>query len=345
MIYGGLLVALLLLASAFFSAAEIGVTMASRVRLRTQAQQGKRGAQRAERLLVHPERAIVTCLVGNTLVNVAIAAYVRAAVLHLYPFGTAAADALATAIVVPLALVFGEALPKGLAQTYPNRTLAALALPLRLVRLLLWPLTQTAFAVAGLVRRVTRMKPELTDFVSREELKLLVALSEKHGHVDPEERDLIYRIFEFWRLDPSRFVRPLESVPHAPGTTLAGEAKERMRAAHLGRLVVTDAAGQDVLGVVTATALVDAPNNAPLANYAHAPVSGQLGRGVDRLLADLQRSPAQLAVVRDPGGTGIVSLDDLLQHLLGRVPPEGELRLASAGERAPFPPGRDEQTP
>lgn len=340
-----LLVGLLLLGSAFFSATEIGVTMASRVRLRTSAEQGKRGARRAERQLAHPERAIITCLVGNTLVNVAIAAYVRAAVLDLHPFSNAAADLVATAIVVPLTLVFGEALPKALAQTYPNRTLAALAGPLELVRLVLWPLTQTSFAVAGLVRRLTRMKPELTDFVSREELKQFVALSEKHGHVDAEERELIYRIFEFWRLDPGRFVRPLGSVPCLPAATAVGVAKERMRASHLDRLVVTDAAGCDVLGVVTATALVDAPNAEPLLGFAHPPVTGQLARGVDRLLADLQRSPAQVAVVREGTRVGIVSLDDLLQHLLGRAAHGGTLPFGRSSGRAAPARGRDEQTP
>jgi putative hemolysin len=320
---GVLLVAFLLLASAFFSAAEIAVTMASRVRLRTRAEQGRSAARRAERLLALPERAIITCLVGNTLVNTAIAAYARAAVLHVHPFEAAAADLVAMALVVPLTLICGEALPKALAQTYPNRTLEALALPLRLVRLVLWPLTQTAFGVAGLVRRLIRMQPELTDFVSREELKQFVALSEKHGHVDAEERELIYRIFEFWRLDPARFVKPLVSVPHLPGATPAGEAKEQMRAARLDRLVVTDGTGREVLGVATAAALVNAPNGAPLADFVQPPVRAQLGRGVDRLLADLQRSPAQIAVVRDGTSAGVVTLDDLLHHLWGRTGPGG----------------------
>lgn len=324
-----LLIGLLLVGYAFFSAAEISVTMASRVRLRTRAEQGKLGARRAERLLARPERAIVTTLVGATLASTGIAAYVRAAVLQMASLSEPAADLVATAIVVPLSLIAGEALPKAIAQTYPNRTLTALAGPLQLVRLLLWPLTQTAFVVAGLVRSVTRLKPELTDFVSREELKQFVALSEKHGHVDAEERELIYRIFEFWRLDPQQFVRPLAEVPSLPGSTLAGAAKEHMRASRLDRLLVTDDTGTDVLGVVTATALVDAANDAALQEFLLPTVTAQPSRGVDRLLADLQRSPAQVAVVRDGGRRGVVVLDALLQHLLGR----GDEPARRPGER------------
>lgn len=310
----------LLLASMFFSAAEIAATMASRVRLRTHAEQGLRGARRAERLLEHPERAIVTCLVGNTLVNIAMATCGRASVLEAYPLSEAWADVLATLFVVPLVLVLGESLPKASAQTYPNRTLAALALPLAWVRIVLWPLAQLAFAVARLARWLGRLRSEVLDFVSREELKQFVAHSEKHGHVDADERDLIYQIFEFWKIDPARFVRPLDAVPHLPAGTPARHAKELMREQRLHRLVVTDATGGEVLGVVSATALLDSPNEAPLETWAQAPVRAQLARGVDRLLTELQRSPSQIAVVETGGRTGIIVLDDLLQQLLGYVP-------------------------
>ncbi len=75
------------------------ITMSSRVRLRTRAEQGWGGARRAERLLAHPERGIATCLVGNTLVNAAIAAYGRGALLRLYPFSDTIIDLVSTAIL------------------------------------------------------------------------------------------------------------------------------------------------------------------------------------------------------------------------------------------------------
>jgi CBS domain containing-hemolysin-like protein len=316
----GLLLALafLMLFSMFFSATEISITMASRVRLRTRAEQGRAGARRAERLLVRPERGIVACLVGNTLVNAAMAAYGRGALLRLYPAAEAAADLLATAILVPLVLLFCETLPKAIAQTYPNRALAALVVPFEIVRLLLWPLTQVAIRLADVVRRLAGMKSDPLDFLSREELKQFVARSEKRGHVDAEERDLIYRIFEFWRLDPARFVRRLDGVPRLPADAAVGRAQEYMRERRLVRLVVTDPADRDVLGIATAPALLTAPPGAVVGEFLQPPVRAQLSQGVDRLFAALQRSPSQIAVLRDGDVTGIVLLDDLLQELLGR---------------------------
>jgi CBS domain containing-hemolysin-like protein len=85
--------------------------------------------------------------------------------------------------------------------------------------------------------------------------------------------------------------------------------------------VVTDAAERDVMGIVTATALLETANEARLEQYVQQPVRAQAGQGVDRLLADLQRSPSQIAVVPEGRGgpAGVILLDDLLQHLLGRA--------------------------
>jgi len=271
-------------------------------------------------LLAHPERGIATCLVGNTLVSAALAAYGRGALMRIHPFSDVVIDLVSAAILAPIVLVIGETLPKALSQTYPNRTLAALALPLTIVRWMLWPLAQVAFRVADAVRRIAHLRSDVLDFLSREELKQFVAHSERHGHVDADERDLIYHIFEFWRLDPGRFVRELHSVARLPADAPINRARELMRERRLVRLVVTDAADREVLGVATAPALLAAPSEAVLGDFLQPPVRASLSRGVDRLLADLQRSPSQTAVVREGATTGIVILDDLLQELLGRVP-------------------------
>jgi CBS domain containing-hemolysin-like protein len=307
----------LLLASSFFAAAEIAVTMASRVRLRTRAERGERGARAAERLMLRPERAIITCLVGNNLVNIALAAYARNAVLGVSSFSEPVADVIATLVCVPLVLVVGEVLPKAFAQTYPNRTLAALAIPLVLVRTLLWPLAQIAFGIAGLVRRVARLEPDALEFLSREELKQFVAHSERHGHVDADERDLIYRIFEFWKIDPQRFVRRLEDLPTLPADAPAARAKELVRSLRLRRLVLTDPSGREVVGVASPTGLLAVADDARAGDAALPPVRASASTGIDRLLAELQRSPSQVAVVR-AAPTGVVLLDDLLRALLGQ---------------------------
>jgi len=312
----------LLVCTALFSAAEIAVTMSSRVRLRTRAERGVFGARRAERMLVHPDRAIATCLVANTLSQVAMAAYGRSVLVRWHPFGEAVAELIVTAVLVPVVLVCGETIPKAIAQAYPNRALAALAVPLEVVRWLVWPLSQVSFGVVGLVRRLARQRFELRDMLSREELKQFVAHSEKHGHVDRGERELIERIVEFWKRDPVRFARRVDTLPCLRIGATAGEAKEWMRERRLARLLLSDAAGTHVVGVVTAAALLDVPNAAPVERVLQPPVHVDPSRGIDRVLAELQRSPAQVGVLdgsaADRRGAAVLLLDDLLGQVLGR---------------------------
>jgi CBS domain containing-hemolysin-like protein len=311
------LVPLLLLLSGFFSATELAVTMASRVRLRTRAADGQRLAQAAVRLLRRRERAIALCLVGNTVVNVALAVAGREVLVRLVPMGEAFVDALAAAVVVLLLLVFGEILPKAVAQNYPNRILMANVLPLLGLRLLLAPAYFLAMGVADLVKRAAGSRRGVLEFVSREEIKQFVARSEQRGHVDADERRLVERIVEFWKLDPQNFVRPLHAVPRVTLAATAGEAKELMRAARVTRLPVTDPEGRDVVGVLSAAGLLDADNDGALSRRLARPVRAEPGVGLDRLLSELQKSPSQMAIVAGPDGAGIILLDDLLHALLG----------------------------
>ena len=317
-----LVFALLLLASAYFSATELAVTMASRVRLRTRAADGQRLAHLAERVIRRRERSIALCLVGNNVVNVALAVYGREALLRLHPMSETLGDVLATLLVVPLVLVCGEILPKAVAQNYPNRTLMTAVLPLLCFRLLLAPLLLAAVAVAEVARRLVGVHGRVLEFASREEIKQLVAGSEQRGHVDADERHLVERIVEFWRLDPARVARPLDAVPRVTVAATVAEAKKMMRTCRVTRLPVTDAGGRDVVGVLSAVGLLAAANADPVAKRMHRPVCADAGMGLDRLLTELQRSPSQIAVLAGgDGNPSIIRLDDLLRTFLG--PPEG----------------------
>jgi CBS domain containing-hemolysin-like protein len=307
-----------LLASAFFAGTELAVTMASRVRLRTRSGEGSRLAHLAERFLRRRERTITVCLVGNNLVNVALAVYGREALLRLRPMTEPVADAVATVLIVPLVLIFGEIFPKAVAQNYPSRLLMLSAPLLYVFRILLAPLLFVAVGVTELSRWLVGARGGLLVFASREELKQFVARSELRGHVDPDERDLIDRIVEFWKLDPRTLVRPLDSVTSVTTTSSVGEAKELMRSRGITRLPVIDSDVGDVVGVVSAAGLLGAADSEALSRRARPPVRAHLDAGLDRLLGELQRSTSQIAVVEDAAGrAGVILLDDLVQALLG----------------------------
>ncbi len=333
------LIVALLVGSAFFAGSELAVTMASRVRLRTRAAEGERRARWSERLLRRRERTIAVCLVGNNLVNVALAVYGREAVLRFAPMREAWVDTVTTALIVPLVLIFGEIVPKAVAQSYPNRVLLGTAGALHATRVLLAPLLLVGIGIAELARRAVRVRNRVLEFASREELKHFVARSEVRGHVDPEERGLIHNIVEFWKLDPQVFVQPLQSVERVTSAASVGQAKEVMRAERVRRVLVTDPEDRQVVGVVSAAGVVALANDVPVTRPMRRPVRANLSHGLDRLLADLQRSPSQVAVVEVADApAGVIRLDDLLRTLLGSSvaaqPPAAEHRDRRSEESA-----------
>ena len=241
--------------------------------------------------------------------------------MRLFPMRDAWADTLATALIVPLLLVFGEIVPKALAQSYPNRILVAAAAPLHATRIVLAPLLLIAVGIAEVARRAVRARSRVLEFASREELKHFVARSEVRGHVDSEERGLIHNIVEFLKLDPSTFVKPLESVARVTSAARIGEAKELMRERGVTRVLVTHPSTDHVDGVLSAAGIVALDNDTAVTRAMRRPVRANVHHGLDRLLADLQRSPSHVAVVAVPDGpAGIIRLDDLLRTLLGEAP-------------------------
>ncbi len=198
--------------------------------------------------------------------------------------------------------------------------------------MLLSPLLLVAVGIAELARRAVRAHTRILEFATREELKQFVARSEVRGHVDSEERGLIHNIVEFWKLEPRTFVQPLESVTRITSDARIGDAKELIRERGVSRLVVTDPDGTHVDGVLSAPSIVALDNDTPVSHAMRRPVRANLSLGLDRLLADLQRSPSHVAVVSSAAGqTGIIRLDDLLRALLGEASGAGRARVTSSG--------------
>jgi putative hemolysin len=311
------LVVLLLFGSSFFAGSELAVTMSHRARLRTWTGGASLAGRAALLLARKPERAIALCLVGNNLANVGVAVFGRQLLLQTWSLGEVAADALAMVIFVPLVLVLGEVVPKALTQRNPDLVLLWVALPLLGVAVLLWPLVLVGILVAQAVRLLARLQSRPLAFASRDELKNVLAHSVSGGHVAVGERDLIHRIVEFWKLDLQPLVRPLQEIDALPESSSMLEVKRHMRLHHLSRLAILSNTGEDVVGVLAATRLLSATVDAPIQRYLQAPVRVDVGAPLAQLMAELQRSPSQIAVVHGPeSALGVVLLDDLLDRLL-----------------------------
>ncbi len=183
-------IAVLLIASAFFSGSETALTAASRGKLRSSADRGNKGAERALKVTEDNERLIGSVLLGNNVVNILATSLATAVLTKLFGQNGVA---VATLVMTGLVLIFAEVLPKTLAITYPEAVAARVARPIALVVLIFSPVVG---AVRYFVRGVLFVFGVRTDTDSnilavREEIAGALSLGHSEGLVEKEDSDRI----------------------------------------------------------------------------------------------------------------------------------------------------------
>jgi putative hemolysin len=329
----------LILASGVFAGAEIAVVALRATRVRELAESGDRAARALEQLRRDPERFLSTVQVVITVIGAAAAAFGGAAFAEdlaplfaevevLAPYAEQIALGLVVALVSFLSLLLGELVPKSLAlrasEPYArlvSRPLLGLSLVLKPV---VWFLTTSANFVLRLFGdRTTFMESR----ISLDELRSIVDEASERGSVEPEVGELATRALEFSELTAADVMVHRRSVVGLPKTATEAEVRERMVTSGHQRLPVFDGTLDNIIGYVSWRDIVQRTwSGAPLVlgdmlRPAHfVPES----RPAPELLEDMRSRRIHLAIAVDEhGGTaGIVTLEDLLEELVGEITSE-----------------------
>src|ERR1035437_5979459 len=189
-----ILLALSLVLAAFAAGAETALTSVSRLRMRTLAEDGDHRASRVVRLHNNPNGYLSTILSINT-VAVIVASTATTLIVAGHTHGVA--QALSTVALAVFVLVFCEIAPKSLALRFNERLALRLAAPVQFLTRLLRPLIGALTLVSRLLLRLfTHGRAAPGPFVTEDELKLILAMGEREGVVEQEERQMIDGILE-----------------------------------------------------------------------------------------------------------------------------------------------------
>jgi magnesium and cobalt exporter, CNNM family len=319
------IVLLSLLASAFFSSAEIAFLAANRVRLRHLAERGSRVARGYMEAFQRPEQLLSTAMMGVTIAHVVSSAVATAALL---PWVGAQASLWATVILTPLMLVFGEIVPKALTQ--PRATEVALRTfnPLRGSAWLLAPVVGVANllvrAILGGLGHGERRDP----FVSRADLRLLVE-REPDGTTDvlEEEREMIEGIFDLVETSVREVMVPLVDVVAVPEDASTDEVIAKIQQSGHSRLPVYRERIDNVVAVIAVLDILGRGATGETIRTLMRPAHYvPATKRVSDLLPEMQRRRIQLAVVVDEYGAsqGIVTVVDVIEEIVGVIPDDRE---------------------
>lgn len=313
-----IIMAVLVMMSAYFSATETAFSSLNKTRLKTIAEKGDKKAKLALSLSERYDKLISTILIGNNIVNIAVSS--MATVLFVRYYGDAGAT-VSTVIVTVIVLIFGEISPKSLAKNCPERFAMFSAPFLRVILILFTPLNILFTGWQKILNRIFRLEQDTK--MSQEELLMLVDEVEQDGSIDEEEGELLRNAIEFKEQDAEDILThrvDLEAVPvDADKTEIARVFTETK----FSRLLVYGENIDNILGVIhqkdfyTGSGITEKDVKEIMTPVVFALQNEKLSN----LLRHLQKNKSHIAVVVDEyGGTsGIVTMEDILEELVGEI--------------------------
>lgn len=324
MTYGILLIFIpLLLLEGLFAAAEIALVSANRRRLHHRAEEGHREARLALQLLAWPEYFLATTLLGAYMAAAANTVLVTAFLLGM--FGQAA-EVPVMIVLPPLVLILGEIIPKSIGRQLATLLAERLAPLLWAVSWVTYPITWVFAGLSRLILLIAGVrKTGQLPFITREDLRLVVSKSGPEVDLKVKERLFIHRILQFSLRVVKEVMVPLIRVTAIPDTLTIAQAQEEFRNTRFSRLPVYHRRIDNLIGVLHSFDLLGEEQLERPIKPLTRPVKYEPElKKIDRLLAEMQREGSHLAVVVDEygGAVGIVTIEDLLEEIVGEITDE-----------------------
>ncbi len=315
----------LILCSAILTGAEAAYFSLGRARLKHVASTPAASKDRAP-LITRPHDVLVTLLVGITLVNIGSAA-IATDIANDF-FGERFGLFVEMITMILLLTTFGEVLPMTLAVKYPERFVAVARHPVGWLATLLTPVRGMLTALSALtVRLVGRGGREQVE-LSEEELRTLVDVGAKEGIVERGEREMIHNVFELEDTLVRSVMVPRTDMFCLDVETPAGELLPALREHLHSRVPVYEGSIDVIVGILYTKDLLPhvagLPSDFDLRAHLHPPYFVPESKRADALLREFLAKKIHLAIVVDEfGGTaGLVSLEDLLEELVGEIADE-----------------------
>ena len=313
-----IILVVLVIFSAYFSATETAFSSVNRTRLKTMAEAGNKKAQLVLDLSEHYDKVISTILIGNNIVNIGASSI--ATVMFIKLIGDAGAT-VSTVVLTIVILIFGEISPKSIAKDVPEQ-FAMFASPL--LKMLMWVLTPFNAIFSAwkkLLAKLFHLKNDTK--MSQAELLMLVDEVQQDGTIDEDEGDLLKNAIEFGDLEAKDIITHRVDLEAVSIDSTKEEVAEVFSETKFSRLLVYEDSIDKIVGVIHikdfyhGTGVIEGD----LRDIMTPPVFVLRNERLDDLLEKLQKAKSHVAVVLDEysGTYGIVTMEDILEELVGDI--------------------------
>jgi CBS domain containing-hemolysin-like protein len=317
--------------AAVLAMAETALTRTNRIKALTLSEEGRRGSKALVSLIDHPERFLNPVLFLLLLCHLVAATLVGVVAERV--FG-ALGVAVATAFEVVVIFVLGESLPKTYAVQHPDRASLMVA-PLVSAIVRFPPVRLLARALIGLTNVIVPGKGlKEGPYVSEQELLALADVAVEEDVIEREERQLIHSIIEFGDTVVREVMIPRPDMVAIEARATVNDAMEVVMAAGFSRIPVYEQGIDDIAGILYAKDLMravrDRRGEVAVRELVRTARYVPETKRVAELMPEMQKEKTHMAIVVDEhGGTaGLVTLEDLIEELVGEIVDEYDVEEA-----------------
>ncbi|MDC4241302.1 hemolysin family protein [Clostridium tertium] len=311
--------------SGFFSMSETALMALSKIRIRHMVEEGVKGAKLVEKLAEDPSRLLGAILIGNNIVNIGASALATSVAVKAFGEG---AVGVVTIVMTILVLIFGEITPKSIAKQNSESVALKVSKIINIVVKLFRPFIAIFTAISGLFIRLLGGDPKATEpFITEEELKTMVGVSEEEGVLEDVEKEMIFNVFEFADSQVKDVMVQRVDVVAVDINATYDEVINIIKTEQFSRIPVYNQNIDDVIGILNVKDLIIASQskeNFKISDYMREPYYTFEFKKISELFNEMKKTRNHMSVVLDEygGNVGIVTIEDLIEEVVGEIEDE-----------------------
>ena len=325
--------------NAFFSLAEISTISANKARIRTLAENGSKNAKLILDLFGRPNRFLSVMQVGTTVAGFLMSAIAATGIAEAFanqleatgiPYATQIGIVVVTIVLAFINLVFGELIPKRLALQHSESIALAIAKPIHIASILVFPFVWLLTKAVGAILLLFRIKEDrIEEIYSEEEILSILELGKEAGHIDETGKEMIDNIFQFDDKLAYEIMTPRTDIYMQDIKAPLTEYVDEMIATRFSRIPYFDKDNDDIVGFLyMKDFLIEARkkgfSRVNIKKLLKKPFFVPESKNIADLFEEMKESKTHMAFLVDEYGglSGLVTTEDLVEEVMGAISDE-----------------------
>lgn len=325
-----IVIILMVICSAYFSASETSFSASNKMRLKKAAEAGSKTAKLAYKISEDYTSALSAILIGNNLANIAASTAATVVTVNLLLSLSLDSDGLASVIstvgMTLIILIFGEIVPKILAKNNADKMVRFFAYPTRILMIILFPLVWLVMRLVKLLAKIWGKDDEEAPTVTEEELSSIIETVEEEGIIDEEQSELLQSTLDFRDTTVEEIMTPRIDMTTFDISDDEADIKRLIGESRHSRIPVYEDSIDEIIGVLYLNHYYKAmtvknATKPELRDLLMKPLMIHKTMKLPAALSMLREKKVHLAIVVDEyGGTlGVVTIEDILEELVGDI--------------------------